>query len=419
MSEKGNKFNLKFTFLLSFAIFAQEIMWNFYDSQVPVSLSKYITSITIIGLIMGIDNLLGLFVLPIVGNVSDNTRTRLGRRMPYIIIGLPLSAVFFILIPFETSLVTLLLILLGYITITLIVKAPAEALMPDFIGPEHRSKANSIIKIMTSLSIIFAALISALVVDVDLQIAFLVPAIITIVGLIILVLAIKEKNASAYKKILEEEKLAREKTTTQKEKVHFFAILKAISKEHDKSTLSILLVILFYSITWSATRALLTLYGMEVLGLSRGTAGSLTLYGGIAFVIVAFPLSYFAEKVGRILFVKIGLLLFAITLIIGFLIPSFITTVIVIILISVAHAMIQINTMVIVWGLGPSHKTTGTYTGLFYLFWYAAAAFGPALLGIFIDLTNMSFLFLFASIFTIIGFILMFFVKREHPELKE
>jgi len=420
MSEKENKFNLKFTFLLSFAIFSQEIMWNFYDSQVPVSLSNYITSVALIGFVMGIDNLLGLFIEPFIGNVSDNTRTRFGRRMPFIIVGMPLSAIFFILIPFETSLVMLLIIVLGYVSITLLVKAPAESLMPDFIVPKHRSKANAIVKMMAAISIVFAALISALIVDVSLQVSFLIPAIIMVVALIILVFTVREKNAYVYKKILlEEEGATGEKTKTQKENVSFIVTLKDILKEDDKSTLFMLLAILMLSISWSALRALLTLYGMDVLGLTRGNAGSLTLYGGIAFIIVAYPLSVLAEKVGRLLFVKIGFLLFTITLFIGFLIPSLIVAIIVTILTSVAYAMIAINAIVIVWGLSPSDKATGTYTGLYYLFFYAAAAFGPALVGLLIDLTDMSFLFLNAAIFTIVGFIFMFFVKREHSERSE
>ncbi|MGV9142226.1 MAG: MFS transporter [Promethearchaeota archaeon] len=418
MSKQKNKFNLKFTFLLSFAIFAQEIMWNFYDSQVPVSLSNYIASGALIGLIMGLDNLLGLFLEPIIGNISDKLRTRIGRRMPIIIIGMPFSVIFFILIPFETSLIMLMLFILGYVSVTLIVKAPAESLVPDFVIKKHRSKANSIIKVMTSVSIIISALISALVVDISLVLGFLIPGIISIVALIILVLTVKEKDSYVYKGIIEEGEI-KEKREHQSQYPSLMTTFKSILKKDNKNTLYVLLAVLFVGIGWSSLRALSTLFGMEVLGLSRGNAGSLTLYGGIAFLIVALPIGYLSEGVRRIRIAKIGFLLFTLSFLIAFLIPTLLGVIIAIILISSFWAMININLIVIIWGFAPSKEVSGTYTGLFYLFWYLAAAFGPSLVGLFIDLTDMGFLFLNCAIFAFIGFIFILLVKMEESKLQE
>ena len=413
-TETKEKFPLKLAFFISLAVFAQEITWNFYDSQVPVSLLKYISSVALVGLIMGLDNLLGLFIEPLIGKRSDNTRTRFGRRIPYIMVGVPIAAIFFILIPFETSFLTLMIFILGYVTVMLLFKAPTESLLPDFIPKEHRSKANSIGKIMTSLSIIAAALISLLVVDVNLQLAFIIAAIIMIISLFVLLSTIKEKNAISYQLILQEEELGK-KDAQQKEKITLIDTFKQIRKEKDKSTFFILIAIFVMSIAWSGMRALLTPYAMDVYGLSRGTAGSLTLYGAIAFLILAFPLSALAEKYGRLLFIKIGFILATISMILGFLIQTILMLIIAVILVSVAWAMIAINMIVIIWGRAPSAKETGTYTGLYYLFYYGAAAFGPALIGLFTDLTSWYFLLLNTAIFYAIGFILMFFVKTETP----
>ena len=94
------RFKVGTTLLLSLAVFAQEISFNFYDSQVPPLLEHFIPSIALVGFLMGIDNLIGLFLEPLVGNLSDNTKTKLGKRIPYLLIGVPLSAIAFIFIPF-------------------------------------------------------------------------------------------------------------------------------------------------------------------------------------------------------------------------------------------------------------------------------------------------------------------------------
>ncbi len=406
------KFPAKMAFFISIAIFAQEITWNFYDSQVPVSLLKYITSVAIVGLIMGLDNLLGLFVEPLIGKHSDNTRTRFGRRIPYIMVGIPLAAIFFILIAFETSLLTLMIFILGYVTVMLLFKAPSESLLPDFIPEEHRSKANAFGKIMTSVTIIVAALISLLVVDVSLQLAFIITGIISILCLFIILATVKEKNAKSYQLILKEEELGLEHAQ-QKEKITFRDTFRSIRKEKDKSTLIILFAIFCASLAWSGVRALLTPYAMEVYGLSRGTAGSLTLYGGVAFLIFAYPLSVLAEKYNRLLFIKLGFILIVCSMILGFLIQTLLMLIIVIILLSIGWAMININMIVIIWGKAPSSKEIGTHTGIYYLFYYAAAAFGPALIGLFTDLTSWYYMLLNTALIYAIALILMFFVKSE------
>lgn len=72
----------RITLLVALAVFAQESTWNFYDAQVPPLLREHLASAALVGLLMGMDNLLGIFVQPWIGNRSDSTRTRWGRRLP-------------------------------------------------------------------------------------------------------------------------------------------------------------------------------------------------------------------------------------------------------------------------------------------------------------------------------------------------
>jgi MFS family permease len=171
--EVQEKLNIKLTFLIGFAFFCTQISWSMYNAQVPISLLAYIGSIALVGLIMGLDNLVGVFVQPVMGNVSDNTRTKWGRRMPYIMIGIPTSALFFALIAFETSLWSLLFFMFCFIIAMSFYRSQTVALMPDFIQPQHRSKANSIINMMSAISLVGASIISILLVDISLQLAFI------------------------------------------------------------------------------------------------------------------------------------------------------------------------------------------------------------------------------------------------------
>ena len=86
----------KITFFIALTLFAQEATWNFYDNQVPALLRDHVASAALVGVLMGMDNLLGIFVQPWIGNRSDNTRTRWGRRIPYLVVGMPVAALLFL-----------------------------------------------------------------------------------------------------------------------------------------------------------------------------------------------------------------------------------------------------------------------------------------------------------------------------------
>ncbi len=124
------------TFFVALAVFAQESTWNLYDSQVPPLLREHIGSAALIGLLMGMDNVLGIFIQPWMGNRSDRTRTSWGRRMPYLLVGMPLAALLFLVIPHvAASLPLLILVMFGYALVANSFKPIAESLLPDFVPP--------------------------------------------------------------------------------------------------------------------------------------------------------------------------------------------------------------------------------------------------------------------------------------------
>ena len=58
-----------------------------------------------------LDNIFGVIFQPLFGRWSDKTHTRVGKRMPYIIVGIPICAVAFAMIPRMTTLWSLMVIL--------------------------------------------------------------------------------------------------------------------------------------------------------------------------------------------------------------------------------------------------------------------------------------------------------------------
>lgn len=91
------KLNYKRTIFVGFAFFLICLFWQAYDTLIPkILINKFGLNQTWSGFIMALDNLLALFLLPLFGSLSDKTKTRLGKRTPYILLGTILACVLFV-----------------------------------------------------------------------------------------------------------------------------------------------------------------------------------------------------------------------------------------------------------------------------------------------------------------------------------
>jgi len=420
MSEKS-KFRAGQTFTIGLAFFSSEIAWALYNAQVPLLLGTYLTSFFLIGLFMALDNMIGVIIQPIMGAISDNTRSKFGRRMPYLIIGVPLGAVFFSLIPTQSSLPMLLIFMFLFGTSMGFYRAQAVSLMPDFVRPENRSKGNAIINLMGGFGVAIGYGFSALLGLVGLQILFLIISVIMVIALLVLLWRIKEKDSYSYQLILETEGKEGEKIKKEKTTPGLLESIKDIAGEEDKSTLFILLAIFCWFIGYQGIVALISIYGVQVLGYTEGLAGFLPFIVTVPLLLTIYPLSYLPGKIGRRTTIKIGVIIWTVMLVIGFFMGlaqvSLAIMAIPLALLGIGWAMINTNSIVIVWELAPTEKKIGTYTGLYYFFSYMAAILGPMIVGGLTDILGIPFLLLNGAFFFVLAFIMMQFVKRGEVEL--
>ena len=90
------KLNYKKVIFVGFAFFLITAFWQAYDSIVPMMLvNKFGLNQTLSGIIMAFDNVLALVLLPVFGAISDKTKTKYGKRTPYIVIGTIIAIVAF------------------------------------------------------------------------------------------------------------------------------------------------------------------------------------------------------------------------------------------------------------------------------------------------------------------------------------
>lgn len=181
MSKKeknGNGLNYKRTFLIGFGFLGCMLLWSVYNSYVPVILRGKLTEIfnngsgfanfinshswlgwvsvaLLVNAVMTIDNVFGVIFQPFFGKVSDRTHSKWGKRMPFIMICMPICAVFFSLIPVAAtvkaaglSILLMMSVIICFNFTMSVWRSPVVSLMPDFTPSHLQSDANAVINIM-------------------------------------------------------------------------------------------------------------------------------------------------------------------------------------------------------------------------------------------------------------------------------
>ncbi len=165
-----SKLNYKRTFLIGFGFLACMLLWNVYNSYVPVIFRAKLSELThggqtlpgilsvalLVNAIMTIDNVFGVIFQPYFGKKSDHMRSKKwGKRMPFIILCLPICAVLFTFVPVAAtvksavlSIILMMTVIICFNFVMSIWRSPVVSLMPDFTPSALQSDANAVINIM-------------------------------------------------------------------------------------------------------------------------------------------------------------------------------------------------------------------------------------------------------------------------------
>ena len=424
------KLNKKRTFYIGFSFFTILMLWQVYNYYCPMFLEELLKSTYgagdynyIIGIIMALDNILALFMLPLFGAISDNTNSKLGKRMPYIIIGTGLSIMLFPFIPFlyiKNSLVGVA-IMMGLILLAMnVYRSPSVALMPDVTPKPLRAQANAIINFVGYIGAIIGALLTivftkkledgvSLVRDLTLW-PFIIVSVLMLVALVVLVLKIRENKLAEE---MAEEMAEGEKLSETEESI---TDDKPLGKT-DKCNLWLLIFSVFlWYFAFNAVETFGSLYAKNVL--HTNSWGLATSVLAIASLIAFLPAGKLTEKIGRKYSIVLGLGLMIASLFAALFIKEF--GIILILLFAVAGvgwAIINVNSYPMFVELS-TNKNLGKFTGYYYTASQIAQSITPIIIGFIMDWLGYRAYFPYATIFMTIALIVFMFVKTPKKQTK-
>ena len=408
-------------FLLGLGFFSVSLVWAGYNAFVPLFLAeKFGLNPALIGFFMTLDNIAAFFIQPSVGAWSDRLRTPIGRRMPFILIGAPIAAAAFSLIPLAAVLPVFVACTSTLLLSMALWRTPVVALMPDITPSQFRSQANGVINFMGGIGSITATLGGSVLYKMNPAFPFWAGSALMIVAVILLFILVKEPKEY--------------EVTAKEERPSLWTALKEELRASEKSPLKILLAIFFWFVAYNAIEAFFTLYAVNHLGLATSDGVRLLGHLSVIFVLFALPAGYIGGRFGRRRTIMTGITLMGLLMLSMYFWPveSLITPIgklpalgqmymisILLMLAGASWALININSLPMVVDMTDNSKV-GTYTGLYYLFSTLAAIAGPNINGWIIYLTgnNYGLVMVIGPIFMALALFMMLGVRRGEAKKK-
>jgi MFS family permease len=401
------------TFLLGFGFFGVSVIWAVYNAFVPLFLAdKFGLAPGIIGFFMTLDNLAALFIQPPVGAWSDRLRTPIGRRMPFILIGAPIGALAFGLIPLASVLPLFVACTSTLLLSMALWRTPVVALMPDITPSPLRSQANGIINLMGGLGAIVATLGGSELYRINPAYPFWLGSALVIIASLLVFAFIREPKEIA----------------TAERGPGLLASLREVASDSDRSGLRLLLAIFFWFLGFSAIETFFTLYGVNHLGLKPADAVRLAGQQSLIFVLFALPAGYIGASIGRRTTIMLGIAILGSVMLTVFFLPAATLTTplftlpvlgvvpvvgLMLMIGGAGWALININSLPMVVDLTTPARI-GTFTGLYYLFSTLSNIAGPNVNGWIIQLSgnNYNLVMIVAPVFMVVSLVLMLGVRR-------
>ena len=433
------KLNNKRTILVGLAFLSICAFWQMYDNVVPLILTNtFHLNETFSGAIMAADNILALFLLPLFGGLSDKTNTKIGKRMPYILIGtaaavvllnvLPLLDNGYYAAPSSFKLVSFVIVL-GLLLVAMgLYRSPAVALMPDVTPKPLRSKANAIINLMGAVGgIIYLAIAAVMypnkkvagLAHVNYRPLFIIVSAIMFFAVLILFLTTKEPKLVAENRALEEQhpewNLAEDDGFGE----------EVLPPQVKKSLGFLLASIALWFIGYNGITTWFTTYVSQVMGQALGGASTCLLIATGGAILSYIPIGALASKIGRKKTIMGGIVLLAVCFALGYFLTTTYSSInvimfIVFALVGLAWAAINVNSLPMVVEMCKG-SDIGKFTGYYYTASMAAQIVTPILAGTLMRSISYKILFPYAALFVALSFLTMTRVQHgdNRPEAKK
>lgn len=306
--------------LLALPAAAGDTLTNVYNIYAPIFLqagnpsfagSQVLTNgfglgALMVGFWMVADNILGVFIQPIVGAWSDRLQSRFGRRIPVVLFTLPLVVIGYILIPIVPNLIpaelsgqaSQLVNMFIFFTVACVIfyvgflpaRVILQTLRQEAVAPDQRSKVEAWVYFLINIFSILAYTLGAQVYRSNGPLLFWLIGGLYLIACILLMVFYKESPVSAGDL---------EKT----EKNSFKQIITVLRGEHPRdrnNLIKYLASVLFITLAFGGTSSFSSSWLVNTQGLDEARAATIQAILLVGSTVAVFPAGQLASgKLGR------------------------------------------------------------------------------------------------------------------------
>jgi MFS family permease len=160
----------------------------------PPLLHTFTDSGTLIGIAIGAEGLFALTLSPIVGPWSDSFHTPLGRRRPFMLVGIGPMAFCLLLMPFMPNLWTTVMLVLAFYFAYYLYEPPYRGLYPDVLPASAYGRAQGVQHVLRGIALGIALVGGNFLLKVWMPAPFLTAAVVTTAACGLTILLVKEAD---------------------------------------------------------------------------------------------------------------------------------------------------------------------------------------------------------------------------------
>lgn len=386
--------------LYSAASLGANLVYMFTNAAFPLFLSAYPVSNMMVGFLAQERSFVGGFVQPVVGAISDRLPpNRLGRRRPFFLIGVPLTAAALILLSTRPPLWSVVAILTVFSFFLAVASDPYMAMLPEITTHEQRGRVGGFMALFNMLGAIMAIALAFLLWDSNQSLVFWLVSAGLVAAFAITFFTIKEPPLSAVRE-------------RHKSRISVGAYLRDLFERRE--LIKYLAAVFFFWLGNGGITPFVTRFGVQILGVEENVSFLLVLPAIVGAAIFAVPAGLLTERLGKKRVLTAGMFLFGLVTCVGAQIVRNVPQAILLMaLVGIANAVTTALLAPLLADIIPRERA-GEFTGLGALVWSLAQPLGAMAAGSMADATGtLRWAFTAGGFAMLVGFAVMLSV---HPE---
>ena len=360
--------------ILGLPTFALALAVTAVTTYLPVVAQRFVGSTVVIGVIVGLEGIVALWLPLLVGAWSDGLRTPIGGRLPFMLAASPVVVAGLIAMAFVSSTLALaataLAFFLGYFT----AYEPYRALYPDAVGDEAAGRAQGTQALWRGAGTGVALLGGGLLLALARGAPFIAAAAVYVLAMALFVWALRRKG------IPDQPRRAgggaRETARS----------LWRLVRDHEPLQ-AFLIANGLWELSLAALKTFVVLYVTLGLGFSQVTAS--LIIGGVALVVLVSALAAgkLADRYGRLAVLRLALPVYGLGFLVPFLFTSHVVVAAAIPFIAIGGGVIMALPYAVLMPLMPEDEH-GAVTGYYSFSRGLGTWLGPLLAGIVVATTR-------------------------------